>query len=571
MAKPNIRTVLKNHVKARYPIIALATSDEKRAIDMITGIAAGDPEFLPRGVYIGSLTKGLKQIFPEPERLSGNNETATEDQPVGEETDLLAMIQQKVTTTAQSIYILLDMHRAIDENHVFRRMIRDLHPQLKAKNSTIVLISPQLDIHYDLQKDITLFDVPLPDKTELKDILCNRIHALNAQVRQKRDAITTKPEQKAKLQKELESLIKTAEKLNSQATTNQDRIVSALQGLTAREADEVSSKCIVTKDLSVQTILSEKQQIVKKNGSLDYWQTDETLDSIGGLVPLKYWLGSAKNRFSEEAAKIGLKPPKGILFCGAPGTGKTLSAKAISNLFGIPLLTLNMAGMTSKFYGETGNRMIAAIKLAAAMAPCIVLIDEIEKSFGTAGGQEHEESARTRGALLTAMEETEGIIWVATTNNPVILAPELMARFSAIFHVDLPGKAERKEIFAIHLKKLGMDPGQFDTDRLISSSEGYVGREIRNALQEALGAAFDEVFTNGNGNGEPHAEETKEKQPVIMTTDHVITALMKIKPTSVQRKDEIERIRIWSKTNAQPANEPDARITEEVLSRELEV
>jgi SpoVK/Ycf46/Vps4 family AAA+-type ATPase len=567
MVKPNIKSVLKNHVKARYPVIALATPEEKRAIDMITGIATGDPEFNPRTVFIGSLTKGLKQILPEPEKAIGNNEPQTEDHPVGEETDLLGMIQTRVATTAQSIYILLDMHRAIEENHVFRRMIRDLHPQLKAKNSTIVLLSPQFDIHSDLQKDITLFDLPLPDKGELKDILCNRIHALNGQVRMKRDAITSKPEQKVKLQKELEGLIPTAERLNEQATGNQDRIVYALQGLTAREADEVLSKCIVTKDLSVQTILSEKQQIVKKNGSLDYWQTDETLDSIGGLIHLKNWSKSARNRFSEEAANIGLKPPRGILLCGAPGTGKTLSAKAISNLFGIPLLTLNMAGMTSKFYGETGNRMISAIKLAAAMSPCIVLIDEIEKSFGTAGGQEHEESARTRGALLTAMEESEGIIWVATTNNPAILAPELMARFSIIFHVDLPGKAERKEIFAIHLKKLGMEPGNFDMEKLIQSSEGYVGREIRNALQEALGAAFDEVFTNGELPPEP----AEKKKKVEMTADHVITALRKITPTSIQRKEDIDRIRTWSKINARPANEPDVKISEEILSRELEV
>jgi len=171
------------------------------------------------------------------------------------------------------------------------------------------------------------------------------------------------------------------------------------------------------------------------------------------------------------------------------------------------------------------------------------------------------------------MEENEGIIWIATTNNPRILAPELMARFSTVFHVDLPGKAERREIFSILLKKLGMDPVNFDMEKLISVSNGYVGREIRNALQESLGAAYDEVYAiNGEvPKGETKEEAKKEKPPVVMTTEHIITELLKITATSVQRKEEIGDIRIWSKTNARPANEPDEKITEEILSRELEV
>jgi SpoVK/Ycf46/Vps4 family AAA+-type ATPase len=258
----------------------------------------------------------------------------------------------------------------------------------------------------------------------------------------------------------------------------------------------------------------------------------------------------------EKARKFGLKAPKGVLLVGAPGTGKSLSAKAMSNLFKVPLLTLTMAQMTSKYYGQTGNNMIAAIKLAQAMSPCIVMIDEIDKAFGSGAGQEHEESARTRGALLTAMEETEGIFWLATCNQPANLAPELMARFPVIFHVDLPAPVERAEIFAIHLAKIQRDPANFDMARLIAASEGYVGREIRNAIQEALGAAFD--------------DETE------ITTDHIVDALRKVTPTAIQRKEDIDRIRRWSERNAQPANEREEKkqpttTQEDILNRELEV
>jgi ATP-dependent 26S proteasome regulatory subunit len=544
----NLKTELLTHIKAKYSILSIQTAEEQRTIRIINEIST-DPKTVHRTVYIGSITKGLYEA--ENERAPDGSIT----QPM----QLLNAIEQQQSqpNATPSIYVLLDMQLHIDNDPNVRRKLRDLHTQLKAKASTIIMISPQVEVHAELQKVVTVFDLPLPDKSELENILCDRIHALKDQVRKLRDEITSKPERAAVIQKQLETLVPTSEKLIGQATDNKDQIVSALQGLTSIEADNVVAKNIVLKDISIATILQEKKQIVKKSGALDYWETDETQENIGGLANLKKWSASARNRFSEKARKYGITPPKGVLLIGVPGTGKSLSAKAMANLFKVPLLTLTMAQMTSKFYGETGNRMMSAIRLAQAMSPCIVLIDEIDKSFGTGQGGEHEESARTRGALLTAMEESTGIFWLATCNQPEQLAPELLARFPVMFHVDLPAPAERTEIFSIHLRKINRDPANFDLQKLVSHSEGYVGREIRNALQEALGAAFD--------------------QDTEITTDHIITALRKIVPTAVQRKEMIDKIRRWSERNAQPANEREERkqatatSQEEIFNRELEV
>lgn len=540
-----VKSELLTHMKAKYSIIALQTSEEPRAIRMIGEIAA-DPQTVKRSLKIGSITKGLY----DPE-----NEKPPE---MCDPMSLLMAIESELSETkpAPTIYILLDLHEAITNEIPFRRKLRDLQTTLKAKNSTILLLSPTIEVHPDLSKTITVFDLPLPDKVELEEILCTRVKYLQKQVKTLRDEITSKPEQSAKIQKKLDTLVPITEALIKQATENKDAIVSALQGTTGIEADQTIAKCIVLKDLNISTILQEKKQIVKKSGALTYQETDETIDGIGGLKNLIKWGKSARNRFSETARKYGLIPPKGVIFVGAPGTGKTLSAKALSNLFKIPLLTLTMAEMTSKYYGQTGNNMIAAIKLAQAMSPCIVFIDEIDKMFGTSGGNEHEESARTRGALLTAMEESTGIFWLATCNQPTALAPELLARFPTVFHVDLPSSTERREIFNIHLKKINRDPAKFDLDRLIAASEGYVGREIRNALQEALGQSFD---------------EGKE-----ITTDHITAALKTITPTSIQRADDIGRIRKWCKTNARPANEqpekPESPTTSEAdLNKDLEL
>jgi len=540
-----VKTELLTHIKAKYSIIALQTSEEARAIRIIGEIAA-DPQTVKRQVYIGSITKGL---YP-----ADDEKSAGYCAPI----DLLNSVeeQQNQTKPAPTIYILLDQHEAITNDITYRRKLRDLQTLLKAKNSTIILISPTVEVHPDLSKTITVFDLPLPDKVELEEILCTRVKYLQKQVKTLRDEITSKPEQTAQIQKKLDTLVPITEALIKQATEQKDAIVSALQGTTGGEADQTIAKCIVLKDLNISTILQEKKQIVKKSGALTYQETDETIAGIGGLKNLINWGKSARNRFTETARKYGLTPPKGVIFVGAPGTGKTLSAKALSNLFNIPLLTLTMAEMTSKYYGQTGNNMIAAIKLAQAMSPCIVFVDEIDKMFGTSGGNEHEESARTRGALLTAMEESTGIFWLATCNQPTALAPELLARFPTVFHVDLPSVTERREIFSIHLKKINRDPGKFELDRLTSVSEGYVGREIRNALQEALGQSFDEN--------------------VEITTDHIVKAIRTITPTSVQRKDDISRIRKWCELNARPANEqpekPESPTTLEAdLNKELEI
>jgi SpoVK/Ycf46/Vps4 family AAA+-type ATPase len=548
---------LKTHLKAKYTILAVQTAEEQRAIRLIGEVATENK----RTVWIGSITKGLYEMENEkaPDGMTAD--------PMG----LLNQIESQQTLTREytpipTVYILLDMHPFLEAPPV-RRKIRDLSTMLKGKRSTIVLVSPAIEIPGDLQKVITVFDLPLPDKKELEDILCGRIANLKKQVELIRDEIISEPEKaglcqldlkkQAKLKKDLDELAPVVVTLTKQAIENKDKIVSALQGLTSIEADNVIAKTSVLRNISIATILQEKKQIVKKSGALDYWETDETQDSIGGLKNLKMWSASARNRFSEKARQYGLNPPKGVLLVGAPGTGKSLSAKAMSNLFDVPLLTLSMANMASKMYGETGNRMMSAIRLAQAMKPCIVLIDEVDKQFGTGQGNEHEESARTRGALLTAMEESEGIFWLATCNQPTNLAPELMARFPVIFHVDLPQPDERAEIFKIHLQKVKREAKNFNISELVKISEGYVGREIRNAMQEALGSAFD--------------------QNVELTTDHIVRALRQITPTAQQRKEDIDRIRKWSERNARPASEqaeirkPAKTLSEDILTRELEV
>jgi ATP-dependent 26S proteasome regulatory subunit len=547
-----IQRELSVHFRAKYSVIVLESHEETRAINIITA-AAMDVQF-KRKVYVGSITKGLQDV-------EDSNPKENMSDPLALLTDIET--RQKESQAEPAIYVLLDFHPYM-ENPAVRRKIRDLHSQLKLKKSSLVFVSPQFPVPPDLQKVVTVFDLPLPNAQELEEILCNRIKGLKNQEKKMIEDIESKPDQAEAIKKQLKRLQPITQGLIKQADENKDAIIGALQGLTSVEADNVVAKALVLHDLSIPTILGEKKQIIKKSGVLEYFETASTLDDIGGLKLLKAWSRSVKNRFTAKARQYGLTPPRGVLLVGAPGTGKSLSAKALSNLLNLPLLRLDMAGMASKFYGETGNRMKEALKLAKALAPCILWIDEIDKALGTGQGSEHEESARTRGTLLTEMEEAEGIFWLATCNQPTALAPELAARFPKSFHVDLPNANERREIMAIHLAKVKRDYKKFDLDQLVSISEGFVGREIRNVVQEALSQAFD--------------------QDTELATSHLVDQFKKAVPTYLQRKEDIDRIRKWAKQNASEASEPQTATyqsptvtpaksitTDEVLNSDLEV
>jgi SpoVK/Ycf46/Vps4 family AAA+-type ATPase len=268
------------------------------------------------------------------------------------------------------------------------------------------------------------------------------------------------------------------------------------------------------------------------------------MEDIGGLENLKSWLMRRKKAFSREAREFGLRPPKGILMVGAPGTGKSLTAKATAKLFGMPLLKLDMSKVFGSLVGESEKNMAEALKIAESIAPCILFVDEIEKAFAgisSSGETDSGVTARVIGQLLTWMQERQKPVFVvATCNDPFKLPPEMTraGRFDDIFHVDLPSRSEREEIFRIHLNKIGRDPGNFDISEFARLTEGYSGAEIEQIITEALYRAFDEGLELDN--------------------QHIIEEIQGYMPLSKKRKDEIERIRKWAEIYCKPASIRDS-------------
>lgn len=188
-----------------------------------------------------------------------------------------------------------------------------------------------------------------------------------------------------------------------------------------------------------------------------------------------------------------IHPPKGLLLVGVPGTGKTLAARAIAAAWNLPLVRLDTGRLYGSLVGESESNLRQAIRTAEAIAPCVVLVDEIEKAFGQGGGHDGGTSQRVFGALLTWLSDKRAECFVVATANEIgALPPELLrkGRFDEIFAVDLPDVAARAEILRIHLERAGHRLKQAELADLGGACAHYTGAELESAIQSALIEAF---------------------------------------------------------------------------------
>lgn len=508
---------LSNLIRARFPYIYITTYEEDRVSDTIRLLAADTKKVkIPREIYTWTQTKG---IYSEKDKKIIPNTTCP-----------CAALNFIEKCEKNAIFLIYDFHvnfgikcRQPDFNVI--RKLRDMVPILKtsAARKNVIFIAPELIIPETLQKDITIFDFPLPKLEEVKEKL-DKMLAQNAMVK--------------------------TDNLNEE---NKDKLCKAALGLTLQEAENAFALAMVNdgtldiKDLNV--ILSEKMQVIKKTGILEFIQSDCNIDDIGGLDNLKNWLKKRNNSWSEKAKKYCLPAPKGVLITGIPGCGKSLTAKATSSIWQLPLLRLDLGKIFSGLVGSSEENMRKAIATAEAVAPSILWVDEIEKGLsGLSSSGDSGVSSRIFGTFLTWMQEKEAPVFViATANNIHALPPELLrkGRFDEIFFVDLPTKQERKDIFRVHLAKRLKDaeisknvPLTEETyEKLASLTEGFIGAEIEQIVISALCEAF---FEN-------RALEFSDLEKVIKT----------IVPLSTTQKEQIRAIREWANIRAVTATKKE--------------
>lgn len=280
------------------------------------------------------------------------------------------------------------------------------------------------------------------------------------------------------------------------------RLLHNLTGLTLPEAERIVTRILIedgalTAD-DIARIAAAKRKTVEQEGLLEYWSVEEGLSSVAGLAGLKAWLAKRRAAIDdpEGARRFGLPFPKGMLLLGVPGCGKSLCAKAVAHEWGLPLLRLDPASLYDKFVGDSEKNFKRAMRTAEQMSPIILWIDEIEKAFSSSGGEEDGGvSQRVFGTFLSWLQERTGDVFVVATSNDVSqLPPEFIrkGRFDEVFFVDLPGRAARRRILEIHLRKRGCDPSAIDLDDVAANSAGFSGAEIEQVVIAGLFTAFSQ-------------------------------------------------------------------------------
>lgn len=508
---------LSHLLRARFPYIYISTYEEDRATKFIKTIATSESQIkYPREVFVWTQAAGLKSD------KKAINDTSSPQKLI----DYIEKYEK------DSIFILYDFHvffgnrqRPADAQIV--RALRDLIPALKTSSvrKNIIFISPELNIPESLQKDVVIYDFPLPNLEDIKKRL-DKMIAANSKIN-----VTTLEEE------------------------DKDKLCKAALGLTMQEAENAFALAMVNDgklDISdLPVILSEKMQVIRKTGMLEYVQSDYSISDIGGLDNLKKWLLKRNNSWSEKAKKYCIPAPKGVLVTGVPGCGKSLTAKAMSSIWQLPLLRLDLGKIFSGLVGSSEENMRKAIATVEAVAPAILWVDEIEKGLnGVSSSNDSGVSSRIFGTLLTWMQEkTAPVFVIATANNISKLPPELLrkGRFDEIFFVDIPTLNERKDIFKVHLKRhlkdkevcANVKPNDSKMiDKLAEMTEGFIGSEIEQVVIAALCDAF---FEN-------RALEFTDFEKAIENTV----------PLSKTQKEEILAIRQWANVRAVSASSKES-------------
>jgi SpoVK/Ycf46/Vps4 family AAA+-type ATPase len=490
---------------AKFPLIYIVGHEEGRVMEYLHKLCSADKKNKVN-LLQWTITTGLQ-------KFDGNTFKHT----VVQETMEPLMALQEVMKPSQDrfIYVFKDIHPYMSDPSVIRGL-RDAVNILRGTRKTLILLCPVMKVPVELEKHMAVMEWGMPSRKDLEVVL----DRIAGNVR------------KMKMTRKIRVNFKKEER---------DDIIKALLGLTAEEAENVLVKSVVSKQcFDLPLLLKEKEQIIRKSEILEFFPNKDTMAQVGGVDLIKDYIRRRRRSFSDDAKKYGLDPLKGLLLIGVSGGGKTLVAKVIANEFRVPLLRLDVGKVMAGVVGSSEENMRRVIRTAEAVAPCVLMVDELEKSFSGVKSSNFSDAgttARVFSSFLTWMQEKETPVYVVATANDIsMLPPEVLrkGRFDEIFFVDLPSEKEREEIFDIHITKRGRDVKKFDLPLLARVSPNFTGAEIEQAIIASLYDAFDEN------------REMKQAD--------IVKCLGETVPLATTMHEKVEEIRTWSVGRARPAS-----------------
>ncbi len=482
---------IESYITSGYPLLYLVSWEEERVESSLKLI--GKKLFEDSlNFYTWSCTDGMRG----------------EDGEVKDTDDVIQALEKVIDNKENAFYLFKDLHFFLNNPRLIRKL-KDFYQRLRRNTKTIFILSPILTLPNELEKEVTVIDVGLPDADEARMVF---------------DSVLSSTSRKIQ---------------GSLAPELKEKSIRAILGLGAAEMELALRRTFIGREEIVENelldaLLEQKAQLIRKSGTLEFVRTRVALDSIGGLENLKEWLQIRALAFSPRAKEFGLDVPKGVLIMGISGCGKSLCAKAVATAWGLPLLRLDLNQVYSGAFGSPEEVFRRAIKTVEAASPCVLWIDEIEAGIARSGEKTSDSPAsRIFGYFLTWMQEKEHPVFIAATANQIdLLPPEILrkGRFDEIFFVSLPSQKDRREVFRIHLISRDKNPDSFDLDSLAKNTEGLTGAEIEQAVVSALFESF-----------------SKQKD---LDDKELIIAASSIVPLSTTMREDISKLERWASNRA---------------------
>jgi len=346
-------------------------------------------------------------------------------------------------------------------------------------------------------------------------------------------------------------------------TGEREHLINAVRGLTLHQAaDALAFSYVSNKKFIPAEIAYEKARQFEASGLITLKFPTRNLDSIAGYDQAKAWINSRNMHMSPLARARGLPHLKGILDVGPPGTGKTCLAEAVAAHWGLPMVILDWGSLFGKYVGESEQRLRDVIAIVEALAPCLIVIDEIDKSMASGGGGH--ESSETNGKVMATF-----MTWMGSKTCPAIpfcTANDLAAlarvsdgallrkgRFDVIIYTDLPNVEEREAIWKLKLhealvknrteeERINYEDVGIDVDMLAEETNGWTGAEIEACIHDAGWMALAE------GSDVDMSYITRSKKALV--------------PLSEMKGKEFSANREWAKKNCLLASSPlDAEVS----------
>jgi ATPase family associated with various cellular activities (AAA) len=405
-------------------------------------------------VAVWDVANGLR--FPN-SKPGGNTEVGG-----GDPLAVLRALPALATENGTALLILHNFHRFMNNAEVVQTAFSQLVAG-KQQRTFMVVLSPLIQIPVELEKLFVVIEHALPDREQLERIA--------------RELTSDQPDDLPKGDDLL-------------------RVLDAAAGLTRYEAEAAYALSLTRSNaIRPESIWELKAQTLKKNNLLTLHRGSESFHDLGGLGNLK--------DFCRRALKPSNKvKPRGVLLLGVSGSGKSAFCKALGNETGRPTLLLDIGALMGSLVGQSESNMRLALRIADAMSPCILFVDELEKALSGVGSQgDSGVSTRLFGNLLTWLSDHESdVFFVGTSNDISKLPPEFSRaeRFDGVFFLDLPNVAEKQAIWTLYRSHFGIPEGQQRPD-----DTSWTGAEIKACCR--LAALLDVPLTQAARNVVPVA------------------------------------------------------------------